>query len=166
MGVGGLGHLAIQFAAKMGCKVIVLSGSDSKKEQALKLGAHEFLATKGKDTLSVSTPINRLIVTTAAQPNWKQILPIMAMRSNIYALSLSLGHNFEIPYMPLMFQGIAIQSCLVSTRIVHRRMLAFAAQHGITPMVETFPMSEEGIAAAIEKLEKGEVQFRAVLVNE
>ncbi|CAI6339138.1 unnamed protein product [Periconia digitata] len=68
MGVGGLGHIPIQFASKMGCKVIVLSGTDSKKVQALKLGAHEFAATKGKDvnSIAVSHPINRLLVTTSA----------------------------------------------------------------------------------------------------
>ncbi|KAM0795622.1 hypothetical protein BDR22DRAFT_786186, partial [Usnea florida] len=46
MGVGGLGHLAIQFAAKMGCHVVVLSGSERKNAQALQLGAHEFIATR------------------------------------------------------------------------------------------------------------------------
>ncbi|PVH94920.1 GroES-like protein [Periconia macrospinosa] len=168
MGVGGLGHLAIQFASKMGCKVIVFSGSDSKKSQALTLGAHEFVAMEGKDasTLSVSQPINRLIVTTSVQPNWELMLPLMAFRSVIYPLSVSLGSTFEVPYMPLMFQGIAVQGSLVATRTVHRLMLEFAARHGIAPVVETFPMSEEGIRAAMEKLEKGKVQFRAVLVNE
>lgn len=75
MGLGGLGHLAIQFAAKMGNRVVVLSGSDKKKDEAMRLGAHEFIATKGKKELSVSSPINRLLVTTSAQPNWELIYP-------------------------------------------------------------------------------------------
>ena len=46
IGIGGLGHLEIQFAAKLGCKVVVFSSTDSKKEEAIKLGATEFVATK------------------------------------------------------------------------------------------------------------------------
>lgn len=164
MGVGGLGHLAIQFAAKVGCHVIVLSGSDSKKDQALQLGAHEFIATKGKDSLSVSTPIDRLLVTTSAQPDWNLILPIMAPRSKIFPLSVS-SSNFEIPYMPLILQGIAVQGSLVASRGVHRQMMEFASRHGIAPIIEKFPMTEEGLKTAIEKLEQGNIHYRAVLTN-
>ncbi|KAI1368157.1 GroES-like protein [Xylaria arbuscula] len=162
MGLGGLGHLAIQFAAKMGNKVVVLSGSESKKEEAMRLGAHEFIATKGKDKLEVSTPIDRLLVTTSHQPNWEQILPIMAPGSAIYPLSVASG-NLEIPYSPIVFQGIAIQGSLVASRNIHREMLAFAALHDIKPTVETFPMTEAGIQEAFEKLKRGDIHLRAVL---
>ncbi|KAI0851981.1 GroES-like protein [Daldinia vernicosa] len=162
VGLGGLGHLAIQFAAKMGNRVIVLSGSDRKKDQAMKLGAHEFVSTKGKDKLEVSTPIDRLLVTTSAQPSWELILPIMAPGSAIYPLSVDSG-NLEIPYIPLIFNGIGVQGSLVASRNVHREMLAFAALHGIRPITETFPMTEEGVREAIDKLERGDVHLRAVL---
>ncbi|KAI1425248.1 GroES-like protein [Xylaria sp. FL1777] len=161
--LGGLGHLAIQFAAKRGNKVIVLSGSISKKEDAFKLGAHEFIAIKGKNKLEVSTLINRLLVTTSAQPNWDLILPIMAPGSTIYPLSMPSG-NLEIPYPPILFQGIAIQGSLVASRNIHREMLAFAALHNIKPTTETFPMTEEGIQDAFEKLKRGDIHLRAVLI--
>lgn len=69
MGVGGLGHLAIQYAAKMGCNVVVLSGTDSKKDEAIKLGAKEFVAMKGKKELNLKKKINALIVTTSVLPS-------------------------------------------------------------------------------------------------
>ncbi|KAI0478263.1 GroES-like protein [Xylaria cf. heliscus] len=162
MGVGGLGHLAIQFAAKMGCRVVVLSGSDSKKEEAFKLGAHEFVAMKGKTELQVSQPLDRLLVTTSAQPNWDQILPIMAPGATICPLSLANG-NFEIPYMGLLMNGIRVQGTIVASRLAHERMLEFAALHHIKPVVQFFDMTEEGILDAMEKLDKGNVHFRAVL---
>ncbi len=149
LGVGGLGHLAIQFAAKMGCRVVVLSGSDKKKAEAMKLGAHEFIATKGAKELTVSSPLNRLL--------------IMAPRSSIYPLSVSFG-NLEIPYMALILQGISVQGSLVAPRFQHRQMLEFAALHQIKPIVEKFPMTEEGIKQAMDKLDRGEVYYRAVLV--
>ncbi|KAI2602131.1 GroES-like protein [Hypoxylon sp. NC1633] len=162
MGLGGLGHLAIQFANKMGNRVIVLSGSDRKKEEAMRLGAHEFVATKGQKELKVSHPINRLLITTSAQPNWEQLLPIMAPGSAIYPLSVAHG-NLEIPYLPLLYKGIAVQGSLVASRNIHREMLAFAALHNIKPVVEVFPMTEEGIKEAIGRLERGDIHLRAVL---
>ncbi|KAI1370294.1 GroES-like protein [Hypoxylon crocopeplum] len=162
MGLGGLGHLAIQFAAKMGNRVVVLSGTDRKKDEAMRLGAHEFIATKGKTSLKVSSPIKRLLITTSAQPNWEQLLPIMAPGSAIYPLSVAHG-NLEIPYLPLVFNGIAVQGSLVASRNIHRDMLAFAALHNIRPITETFPMTQEGIREAMAKLERGEIHLRAVL---
>jgi D-arabinose 1-dehydrogenase-like Zn-dependent alcohol dehydrogenase len=164
MGIGGLGHLAIQFAARMGCRVVVLSGTDAKKSQALQLGAHEFVATKGAETLAVTHPINRLLVTTSAQPDWEKILPLMATRSVIYPLSVS-PDDFKIPYMPLILQGIAVQGSLVAPRGLHRQMLEFAARHNIAPIVEKFPMTETGIKEAMDKLAEGNVHYRAVLMN-
>ncbi|KAI0450107.1 GroES-like protein [Xylaria acuta] len=162
MGVGGLGHLAIQFAAKMGCRVVVLSGSDSKKDEALKLGAHEFVAMKRKTELEVSRPLDRLLVTTAFQPSWELVIPVLAARATIYPISVSSG-NFEIPYMPMLLNGITVQGSVVAPRLVHERMLEFAARHQIKPVVELFDMTEEGILDAMEKLGQGKVHFRAVL---
>lgn len=162
MGVGGLGHLAIQFASKMGCRVVVLSGSDSKKDEAMKLGAHEFVATKGQTELKVSHHIDRLLVTTSYQPNWEQLLPILSPGATIYPLSVSEG-NFEIPNNPMLVNGITVQGSCVASRLVHERMLEFAALHQIRPVVELFDMTEEGILEAMDKLDNGKVHFRAVL---
>ncbi|KAK2603580.1 hypothetical protein QQS21_004260 [Conoideocrella luteorostrata] len=164
MGVGGLGHIAIQFAAKLGCRVVVFSSSDAKKQQAFDLGAHEFIATKGAKKLETANLLNRLLVTAAAQPAWDLILPIMAAKSIIYPLSVS-DAPFKIPYMPLIFKGISVQGSLVATRSVHRKMLEFAAFHDIKPIVEKYPMTEEGIKRALERLEEGKVIFRAVMIN-
>jgi D-arabinose 1-dehydrogenase-like Zn-dependent alcohol dehydrogenase len=163
MGVGGLGHLAIQFAAKMGHRVVVISGSERKREQAMKLGAHKFISMeKGFQELE-DWKLTRLLVTTSAQPEWDSILPLMAPKSTIFPLSVSNG-NLEIPYMPLILQGINIQGSLVATRAVHRNMLDFAALHNIKPIIERFPMSEDGIKKAMDKLEEGKVNYRAVLI--
>lgn len=163
LGIGGLGHLAIQFAAKMGCRVVVLSGTERKREEAMRLGAHEFVAMKDAKELKVSAPLNRLLVTAAVPPDWSLLLPILAPRSSIYPLSVASG-NFEIPYLSLILQGISVVGSLVAPRILHRQMLEFAALHQIKPIVETYPMTEEGIAEAMDKLDKGQVYYRAVLV--
>ncbi|KAI0485310.1 GroES-like protein [Xylariaceae sp. FL0804] len=163
IGVGGLGHLAIQFAAKMGCRVVVLSGSESKRDEAMRLGAHEFVATKGAKELKVAQPLDRLLVTTSFLPDWAQLVPILAPGATIHPLTVADG-NFEIPQFPLIAWGFTVQGSVVANRLTHRRMLDFAAQHQIKPVVEKFPMTEQGVRDAIEKLEQGKVHFRAVLV--
>ncbi len=162
MGFGGLGHLATQFASKMGCWVVVLSHSDRKKDWALKLGANEFVAMGQTQKLKVSRPLNRLLVTASAQPDWEKIIPVLASGASIHPLSVADG-DFQIPYMPLLLNGLTVQGSVVASRHIQREMLQFAAQHGIKPVVETFPMTEAGLREAMDKLDAGKVNFRAVL---
>lgn len=70
IGIGGLGHLAIQFAAKMGCGVVVLSGTESKRLEAMELGATEFYPTKNVQELKIGRPLDHLIVTSSRLPDW------------------------------------------------------------------------------------------------
>lgn len=162
MGVGGLGHLAIQFAAKMGCDVVVFSGSDSKKDEAMKLGASEFVAMKGKTELDIGRKLDALLVTTSVNPDWKIMLPVMAPTSIIFPITVSEG-NFEIPHLPMLQAGITVQGSLVAARSVHRHMLEFAAQHDIKPILMQFPLNEEGIEDAMATLRDGKMRYRGVL---
>ncbi|WVR08779.1 hypothetical protein IAU60_005837 [Kwoniella sp. DSM 27419] len=165
MGVGGLGHLAIQFAAKLGCRVVVLSRSDRKKKEAMDLGAHEFIATANLDkNAELEHPITRLLVTTSAQPDWEQIIPLLSNRSTVYPLSVS-DDKLSLPYMPILAKGITIQGSIVANRSQHRQMLDFASLHQIQPIIEKFPMSEDGLKSAMDKLDAGDIYYRAVLVN-
>ena len=162
IGVGGLGHLAIQFAAKWGCEVVVFSGTESKKEEALRLGAREFYATKGLSELSIKAPIDHLIVTASVQVPWDLYIPVLAPHSTIYPLTVSSG-NFQIPYTPLIEKGLRIQGCLVATRAVQRRMLAFAVFHGIRPMIVKYDLDKEGIEKSFKDMSDGKMRYRGVL---
>ncbi|KAG1729614.1 chaperonin 10-like protein [Suillus paluster] len=159
IGVGGLGHLAIQFAAKMGCQVVVFSGTDSKKEEAMQLGASEFYATKDAEKLQIGAPIKHLFVTSSQQPDWKSYLPVLAPHAKIYPLTVS-SDALTLPYMQLVNNGLTLQGSICPSRGTHVKMLRFAALHGIKPIVQEFPLTRTG------KLEKGEVRYRAVLVAE
>ncbi|PYH81130.1 Zn-dependent alcohol dehydrogenase [Aspergillus uvarum CBS 121591] len=163
VGIGGLGHLAIQFAAKMGCDVVVFSGSDSKKEEALKLGAREFHATKGAKELKIGKPLNHLIVSTSSQPDWNLYTSVLAPGAVISPLSVD-SAEFKFPYMTLLSSGLRVQGGIVSARQVHRDMLAFAALHGIKPIKMTFPLTQEGVQEALKTLDEGKMRYRGVLV--
>lgn len=70
VGMGGLGHLAIKIAAKMGLEVVVLSGSDSKREEGLKFGAKEFhVLRSGEPTLEGIAPLNHLLLCGSGKVN-------------------------------------------------------------------------------------------------
>lgn len=163
VGIGGLGHLAIQFAAKMGCEVVVFSSTESKRDEAMKLGAKEFYATKGAKELKIGEPIDHLLVTTSFQPDWSIYLPIMAPNGTVYPLTVADG-DLSLPYMSVLAAQLRIQGSLVAPRQVHREMLAFAAFHQIKPVIEEFPMTVAGITEAMEKLDAGKMRYRGVIV--
>ncbi|SNX85392.1 probable NADP-dependent alcohol dehydrogenase [Melanopsichium pennsylvanicum] len=165
IGIGGLGHLAIQFLNKMGCEVVVFSGSENKKEEAIKLGAHEFVAAKVNPSFQGVKPLDYLLVTTSAQPDWKTYLKVLEKDATIIPLSVDEG-DFTFPYMPIIGKQLKIQGSLVATREVHQKMLQFAARHGIKPIIEEVPMTEEGINQAVERLKKGDVRYRFVAVSQ
>ena len=162
--VTGLGHLAIQFARALGCDVVVFSGTDSKKQEAERLGATEFLAMKGvKELKGKTAPIDHLLVTTSELPDWNLYMPVMAPSGTIYPLTV--GGDIVIPGFPLILSGLRIQGSMVSARLIHRQMLEFAAKHDIRPIIQKFPMSEEGIEEAFKTLGDGKMRYRGVLVT-
>ncbi|EGN98664.1 hypothetical protein SERLA73DRAFT_54283 [Serpula lacrymans var. lacrymans S7.3] len=165
VGIGGLGHLAIQFAAKMGCQVVVFSSTENKRKEAMDLGATEFYPTKDTKTLYIGPKLKHLIVTTSEQPDWSLYLPVLAPRAAIYPLSISLK-DLTVPYMPLLMNGLTIQGCMSASRGAHIKMLNFAAFHNIKPINQVFPLNIEGIEEAMQKLHKGEIRYRVVLVAE
>lgn len=163
VGVGGLGHLAIQFAAKLGANVAVFSGTDSKKEEATKLGASEFHAVKGKKSLDIGAGVDVLLVTTSAQPDWQMYIPVLAPNARIVPLSVSEG-DFSFPYMSLILNGYSIVGTIVAPREEHREMIQFAGRHGIKPVIQTFPMTVQGIETAFKTLDEGKMRYRGVLL--
>ncbi|KAL1696168.1 chaperonin 10-like protein [Schizophyllum commune] len=166
IGVGGLGHLAIQFAAKMGCEVVVFSSTDNKREEALAMGATEFYAVKGLTELPVERKIHCLLSTGSGQIPWGLYMPIMAPKGKIFPLTVEIGNFVGLPALPINGKGLTLQGSTVAPRQVFPKMLAQVAQHGIKPIIETFPMTEAGIAQAMERVESGKMRYRAVLVAE
>ncbi|KAJ7741300.1 chaperonin 10-like protein [Mycena metata] len=163
VGVGGLGHLAIQFLAKMGSSVVVFSTSASKREEALRLGATEFYATRGVDTFEGCAPLDHLLVTTSALPDWKPFLKVMKPNSTIYPLTVSFA-DLVIPMFPVVTRGINIQGSSVAGRAVLRRMLEFAVRNHVVPIVERFPMTKSGVEDGLARLREGKMRYRGVLV--
>lgn len=163
VGMGGLGHLAIQYAAKMGCNVVVFSGSNDKRQEALRLGATEFVATKETSEISVRCPVDVLLATASKAPDWRSLLPTLNPNAVVFPLAVSFD-DFVFPQMPLITNGITVQGSVIAARSVQKEMLTFSARHKIKPVTKLFPMTEDGIEDAMSMLRDGKMRYCGVLM--
>lgn len=161
IGIGGLGHLAISFAAKWGCEVVVFSATEAKREHAMQLGATEFYSTKVEKFEGIA-PIDHLMVTTSQQIPWPLYMSIMASPGTIYPLTVS-ADDLKIPYTPFLFSGLRIQASIVAPRVIYKRMLRFAEFHGIEARLQRYRLDEAGIEEAMADLREGRMRYRGVL---
>ncbi|KAJ4490615.1 chaperonin 10-like protein [Lentinula aciculospora] len=166
VGVGGLGHLAIQFAAKMGCDVVALSSTENKREDAINLGAREFYATEGVadyTMLNVTKPLDSLIIATGAEnfdfANYYKLLKPVA---TVIPLTISF-EPMVVPTIPTIANGIKIAGTTPSGILIMIQTLEFAERNHIRPIIQEFPMNEAGIMDAMAKLKNGDIRYRAVL---
>jgi alcohol dehydrogenase (NADP+) len=170
IGLGGLGHMAVLFARAMGCAVTVFSGSAEKAARdAFELGADEYRIlsdiNKSFRALGASTHtplIDTLLICANETPDLEAILPFLARRATIVLMSIQ-QKPLVIPYMPFILPGHRIVASTEASRQNHLAMIQFAARHRITPWIERFPMTEDGLKAAFDRLENGGMRYRGVL---
>jgi D-arabinose 1-dehydrogenase-like Zn-dependent alcohol dehydrogenase len=163
VGVGGLGHLGIQFASKMGMKVVVLSSNADKKEEALRLGASQFV-TLGQDKPDIGeSKLDALLISSSVAMDWDNYLPLFNPQAVIFPLTLHYG-DLRIPQLPFVLAGLRIQGVVMASRAETKQMLEFAATWNIRPITVQFPLNKEGIEESMRVLEDGKMRYRGVLV--
>lgn len=168
VGIGGLGHLAIQLAAKMGCEVTAFSATSSKEKDSLALGAHHFVITKVKEgeVLKVARSIDKLIICTNTHIDWALFVPLLQGRASVFPLQIpeDMSAPLSVPHMPFLMKSLNVIYSTNGRHDAYDKLLAFAALHNVKPVVEKFPMSAMGIEESIKKLENGTMRYRGVLV--
>ncbi|KAH7400293.1 chaperonin 10-like protein [Cadophora sp. MPI-SDFR-AT-0126] len=163
VGVGGLGHLAVQFAKAMGTEVVVFSSTESKKDEAFKMGATHFVATKGMTEMSVPRKVNHLLITASINPDWNLFYPVMAPGGTLYPLTVvDPKATLDIPQMGSMMNRIRVVFTM-PTKSDYTNMLQFAARNGVAPVVDRDEMTKAGIERSMEKLRVGRTRYRGVL---
>lgn len=164
VGIGGLGHLALQFLNKWGCDVTAFTSSDSKKAEALKLGAHKTVnSTNSNELQAIAGSLDFLLVTSNVTLDWNALISALAPRGRLHIVGVPLE-----PIPVSAFSLIAGQKSISGTPLgspaTTTQMINFCARHNIAPVVETFPMSK--INEAIEHLHLGKARYRVVLKND
>jgi uncharacterized zinc-type alcohol dehydrogenase-like protein len=162
IGLGGLGHVGLQFANAFGCEVTAFSTSPDKEADAMSLGAHRFVNTTDPAQMeAVAGKLDFILSTVSADLEWGPYLGALAPNGTICVLGV--GETINIPAVPLIFGQKTITSSLIGNRSDFREMLAFAAMHNIAPKVEVLPMSQA--AEAINTVRTSRLGHRIVLTN-
>jgi uncharacterized zinc-type alcohol dehydrogenase-like protein len=164
IGIGGLGHLAIQFAHALGCEVTAISSSPEKEEWARALGATHFIVAKDKDSLQqIQFSFDLLLYTAHAQTDWTSLLLTLKNNGKLVMMGFSpVPVTFEP--MDLIVHQQSITGSFIGSRATMREMLSFAQAKGIKPKIELMPM--KSVNEAIRKLKKTKPPYRIVLVND
>jgi uncharacterized zinc-type alcohol dehydrogenase-like protein len=162
LGIGGLGHIAVQFAHALGCEVTAISSSPGKKEQALGFGADHFVDTNDNTSMKKLDYSQDLLLCTAnAGFNWESILMTLKKRGRMVLLGFP---DLAFNSTDLVAHELSITGSLIGNPKMMREMLTYAQEHNITPMVELMHMSQ--VNAAIERVKENKARYRIVLVND
>ncbi len=164
IGIGGLGHLALQFGRALGCHVIAFSSSSRKAGEAKQFGANEFVATGEARALSAyAGSCDFLLSTVTADLPWEEYLQVLRPGGKLCILGIP-ERDLQIPALPLILGQKSVVSSVIGSRSEMQTMLEFSARHGIRPQIELFPMHE--VNRALERLRNNQMRYRAVLTNE
>lgn len=161
IGIGGLGHFALQFARAFGAEVTAFSTTPSKEEEAHHLGADHFVLIDDTKAMEACTRSFDLILHSGS--HLKDPTPFMVALRPYGSLCL-LGdpsQTFKIAPLSLVKKKAALCGSNIANPLVMEKMLAFAARHQIQAMTEVFPMQD--VNMAIEKLRSNQIRYRAVL---
>ncbi|KAK0115520.1 hypothetical protein ONS95_000202 [Cadophora gregata] len=164
-GLGGLGHLAVQYANKMGYKVVALSSGDSKRDFAKKLGAHEYINTSSDDPVKKLMEMGGASLIVCTAPNPKAISPLTGgLEPGGKVLILSPCGGVEINSVDLIMKAVSVCGFPSGHALDSEEAIAFTQLHGIKCMIEKFPLKDA--QKAYEHMSSGKARFRAVLVTE
>jgi uncharacterized zinc-type alcohol dehydrogenase-like protein len=159
VGLGGLGHLAVQFAARLGDRVTVFTGSPDKAEAARALGATRTVLVREGGPGPLDRPLDVVLSTVPAPLDWNAFLGALATGGTLSFVAAA----GPVPIRPdlLMFRRRRVTGSLIGSRAEIVEMLDLAARLGVRPVVETFPLAEAN--EALRRVRENRVRYRAVL---
>jgi uncharacterized zinc-type alcohol dehydrogenase-like protein len=164
IGIGGLGHMALQFANKWGCAVTAFTSSSSKADEAKRMGAHKVIDTHSADQLKQAAGSFDLILSTVnADLDWPAYINALAPKGHLHFVGVA-PSPVPVSIFPLLVGQRSISSSPSGAPATVAKMLDFCARHGIAPVNEHYPMSQANEAVA--HLGAGKARYRIVLKND
>jgi uncharacterized zinc-type alcohol dehydrogenase-like protein len=164
VGIGGLGHLALQFLRKWGCEVTAFTSSEDKRDQALAMGAHHVVNSRDSGQIGkIAGSLDFIISTVNVDLDWMALLGALAPKGRLHTVG-AVPSPIPAPAFPLILGQKSISGSPLGSPATTRTMLEFCARHGIETVTEHFPLSR--INEAMAHLESGKARYRVVVEND
>lgn len=161
IGIGGLGHLALQFARAWGCRVTAFTSSDSKRDEALKMGAHDTINSRDANAVGAAAGrFDLLLSTVNVKLDWNAYVATLKPRGRLHFVG-ALIEPLDLALFPLLVSQISVSASPVGSPATIAKMLEFCARHELRPVTEHFPMSK--VNEALDHLRAGKARYRIVL---
>ncbi|GHA66515.1 alcohol dehydrogenase [Formosimonas limnophila] len=161
IGIGGLGHMAVQFLHAWGCKVTAFTSSEAKTKEALELGADDTINSRDPAALSAAAGrFDYIISTVNVKLDWNAYVGTLKPRGRLHFVGATL-EPLDLNVFPLLMGQRSVSGSPVGSPSTIAKMLDFAKQHQIKPMVEMFDFKD--INAAIDRVRSGQARYRVVL---
>jgi len=164
VGIGGLGHLALKFLRAWGCEVTAFTSSESKRDEALALGAHHVVNSRDSDQLAkIASSLNLILSTVPVKLDWQALIGALAPKGKLHTVG-AVDEPISLAAFPLLAGQKSLSGSPLGSPATTAAMLDFAARHRIEPTTEFFPMSK--VNDAFEHLKSGRARYRIVLEND
>ncbi|MEA5471406.1 NADPH-dependent aldehyde reductase Ahr [Spirulina sp. 06S082] len=161
IGIGGLGHMALNFLSAWGCDVTAFSSSPDKEAEAKELGANHFVNSRDPEALAaVENSLDFILSTVSADLDWGAYIAALRPKGRLHLVGVA-PNPISSPVFPLILGQKSISASPLGSPATTQKMLEFSTRHNIEPITETFPFEE--VNAAIEKLRNGKPRYRLVL---
>lgn len=161
IGIGGLGHMALQFLNAWGCEVTAFTSSEDKRDELLSMGAHHVLNSRDADQLKQAAGSFDMIISTVnVKLDWNSYLGTLAPRGRLHFVGAAL-EPLDIGVFNMMGRQLSVSASPIGSPATIKQMLEFANLHNIKPIIETFKFDD--INAAVDRLRSGKARYRVVL---
>ncbi|MDF2178394.1 NAD(P)-dependent alcohol dehydrogenase [Aliiglaciecola sp. CAU 1673] len=163
IGIGGLGHLGLQFLRAWGCEVTAFTSHETKAQEAKKLGAHHTInSTDPSQIEKVAGRFDFILSTVNVKLDWNLYMSTLKPRGRLHFVGATLEPLDLSVFSLILFQN-SVSGSPVGSPATIKKMLEFAVHHNIKPVVETFPF--EKVNDAIAHLRSGNARYRVVLAR-
>jgi uncharacterized zinc-type alcohol dehydrogenase-like protein len=161
VGIGGLGHLGVKFAAAYGCEVTAFTSSEGKFAEARAFGAHHAVSSRDSDAIKkLAGVFDLLIVTVNVALDWGSLMAALAPNGRMHVVG-AVAEPIPVAAFPMIIGQKCVSGSPTGSPVAIETMLDFAARHRVAPQTEHYPMSR--INEAFERLESGKARYRIVL---
>ncbi len=164
LGLGGLGHLGVQFAAKLGFNTVAIARGEDKAPLAHQLGAHHYIDSRTEDPAVALRKLGgaKVVLTTVTSGNpMSMIQGGLAPRGTL--LIVGIPESLVVDPLPMILGSQSVKGWYSGTSIDSQQTLAFSALTGVRPMTEIYPL--ERAAEAYDRMMSGDARFRVVLTT-